>query len=218
VAVERGEYSHDLMAELGQAGVLDQTLVVFTSDNGTTHRGNDERFGIGGVDADFFHSTNGLRAFKGSVYEGGIRVPMIVRYPAAVERGASNDSPGYFADWYPTLCAAAGLKPPAGLDGENLWPVITGEGAPAQRRPMLWVFPEYGGQVAVRIGDMKAVRQNLKTKQPGPWEVYDLATDRNETTDLAADRPDIIKQAVAILKDQMTPNPIFPLTIPGVND
>jgi len=207
-----------VIAELEKAGILDQTLIVFTSDNGTTHRSRDDRFGIGGCDADFFNSTNGLRAFKGSVYEGGIRVPMIVRFPASVKKGASNDTPGYFADWYPTLCAAVGLKPPAGLDGENLWPAITGQGTLDKRKPMIWIYPEYGGQVALRIGDMKVVRQNLKTKKPGPWEVYDLAKDRSETTDLAAKHPDLIKQAVTILKREMDANELFHLNIPGVND
>jgi arylsulfatase A-like enzyme len=206
-----------VMAELEKAGILEHTIVVFTSDNGTTHRGNDEQFGIGGVDADFFNSTNGLRGFKGSVYEGGIRVPMIVRYPASVKRGAVNDTPSYFADWYPTLCAVAGLEPPAGLDGENLWPAITGQADLGERKPMVWVYPEYGGQVAVRMGDFKVVRRQLRTKKPGPWEVYDLANDRGETADLVADHPDLVEQAISILKHEMAPNEIFPLTVPGVN-
>jgi arylsulfatase A len=206
-----------VVAELEKNGILDQTLIVFTSDNGTTHRSRDERFGIGGCDADFFNSTNGLRAFKGSVYEGGIRVPMIVRYPSAVKKGASNDTPGYFADWFPTLCAAAGIRAPHGLDGENLWPVITGGEALTNRKPMIWTFAGYGGQIAVRIGDMKVVRQKVSSKKPGPWEVYDLASDIGETTDLSTRHPELVKQAIAILKKEMSPNDIFPLTIPGGN-
>jgi len=207
-----------VIAELEAAGILDQTLVVFTSDNGTTHPGNDPRFGIGGVDAAFFNSTKGLRGFKGSVYEGGLRVPMIVRFPAEVKQGASNDTPGYFADWFPTLCAAAGIDPPPDLDGENLWPAITGGQAAGHRKPMLWVFPEYGGQLAVRIGDMKVVRQKLQTKSPGPWELYHITTDPAESTNLADQHPDLIQQAITILKDGITPNPVFPLAIPGVDE
>lgn len=78
---------------------------------------------------------------------------------------------------------------------------------------MLWVFPEYGDQVAVRIGDMKAVRQNLKTKKPGPWEVYDIATDPSESQDIAANHPEIVQQAKALLKQEVSDNEIFPLTI-----
>jgi hypothetical protein len=76
---------------------------------------------------------------------------------------------------------------------------------------MLWVFPEYGGQVAVRIGDYKVVRQRLKTRRPGDWEVYDLANDAAEQNDLAAERGDVIAQAKALLADQVSPNEIFPL-------
>jgi arylsulfatase A-like enzyme len=198
--------------------VLDSTLVVFTSDNGTTHRANDPRFGIGGVDAEFFHSTAGLRGFKGSVFEGGLRVPLIVRFPPAVKAGTVDDTPGYFADWFPTLCAAAGIEPPAGLDGENLWPGLTGVARLAGRKPMVWVFPEYGGQVAVRIGRHKVLRQGLQQQRPGPWEVYDIEADPGETNDLAAARPELVAQAVAILKAQVADNPVFPLVVPGVNE
>jgi arylsulfatase A-like enzyme len=81
---------------------------------------------------------------------------------------------------------------------------------------MLWVFPEYGGQVAVRLGPMKLVRQNLKTKTPGPWEVYDLDKDRGETTDLSAQHSELIRQAEELLRREVAPNTVFPVAIPGV--
>lgn len=206
-----------VLAALDRAGVADRTLVIFTSDNGTTHAGPaGTRFHIGGADPAFFNSTAGLRAFKGSVYEGGIRVPMIARLPGRIQAGAVNATPGYFADWFPTLCDAAGLARPPGLDGESLWPALTGRPVSPRTRPMLWVFPEYGGQVAVRIGDFKVVRQGLKTKAPGPWEVYDLSHDIAETKDLAATRADLIRQAEEILRREVAENTIFPLAIPGV--
>ncbi|MFZ5831827.1 MAG: sulfatase-like hydrolase/transferase, partial [Planctomycetota bacterium] len=209
-----------VMAALRDAGVLDRTLVIFTSDNGTTHdHAGHPRFHVGGVDAEFFGSTAGLRSYKGSVYEGGIRVPMIARLPGRIAIGAVNSTPSYFADWFPTLCDAAGLEPPKGLDGESLWPVLTGKQRTLEdRKPMVWVFPEYGGQVAVRIGDLKVVRQGLKTKKPGPWEVYDLSQDPGETRDLAGSRPEVIAQAEEILRREVADNPIFPLTIPGITD
>jgi arylsulfatase A-like enzyme len=210
-----------VMRALEKAGVDEETLVVFTSDNGTTHRcGNpqERRFGIGGVDADFFNSTAGLRAFKGSVYEGGLRVPMIARLPGTIPANSTNDTPSYFADWFPTLCAAFGLDTPAGLDGESIWPAIARKDKGVRQRPMVWVYPEYGGQVAVRLGPMKAVRQRLASKKPGPWELYDLSEDPGETTDISARHPGIIAEAVAVLKREMSPNECFPLVIPGVND
>jgi arylsulfatase A-like enzyme len=204
-------------AALEKAGVLDDTLIVFTSDNGTTHPGGPgTRFHIGGCDAPFFNSTAGLRGYKGSLFEGGIRVPAIVRLPGKVKAGASDETPGYFPDWFPTLCAAAGIEAPAGLDGSNLWPVLTGAGKPERATPMLWVYPEYGGQVAVRIGDFKVIRQGLKTKRPGPWQVFDLENDPMETRDLAAAKPELIEEAVTLLQREVAPNDKFPMAIPGV--
>lgn len=211
-------YVGRVMAALDNAGVADRTLVVFTSDNGATHPGAaGTRFHIGGADPKFFNSTAGLRGYKGSVYEGGIRVPMIARLPGRIAAGAVNATPCYFADWFPTLCDAAGLEKPMDLDGESLWPVLTGQPSPKSRKPMIWVFPEYGGQVAVRLGDFKLIRQKLKSKAPGPWEVYDLSKDDSESNDLAADRADLIEQAVAVLRREVAENVIFPLEIPGIN-
>jgi arylsulfatase A len=210
-------YVGRVMAALDAAGMADHTLVVFSSDNGTTHaRSPEARLHVGGVDAAFFNSTADLRGYKGSLYEGGIRVPMIVRLPGRVQAGEVNDTPSYFADWFPTLCAAAGLETPPALDGENLWPLMSGQSDFERKKPMVWVFTEYGGQVAVRIGDFKVTRQGLKTKNPGPWEVYDLANDRAETRNLAAERSDLIQQAKDVLRREVDENDIFPLAIPDL--
>ncbi|TDU72819.1 arylsulfatase A-like enzyme [Prosthecobacter fusiformis] len=210
-------YVGRVMEALEKAGVADQTLVIFTSDNGTTHpRSTKSHFHVGGVDVVFFNSTAGLRGYKGSVYEGGIRIPMIARLPGRIPAGVVNETPGFFADWFPTLCEATGVKAPEGLDGQSLWPALTSGEKKERTKPLLWVFPEYGGQVAVRLGDMKAVRQNLKTKKPGPWEVYDLSQDRAEANDIAATHPEVIQQAEEMLKKEVTENALFPVEIPGV--
>jgi arylsulfatase A len=211
-------YVGRIVARLEQHGLSGRTLIVFSSDNGTTHpRSPDTRFHVGGADGAFFNSTAGLRGWKGSVYEGGLRVPTIVKLPGRIPASTVNHTPGYFADWFPTLCDAAGLDQPGDLDGESLWPTLTsGQSRKERSRPMLWVFPEYGGQVAVRIGPMKLVRQNLKTKTPGPWEVYDLDQDPGESKDLAATQRDLIKQAEAVLLREVNANPVFPLPIPNI--
>ncbi|MCH7227906.1 arylsulfatase [Haloferula sp. A504] len=209
-------YVGRVMAALEKAGVADETIVVFTSDNGTTHEGaKGTHFHIGGVDATFFDSTLDLRSYKGSVYEGGLRVPMIVRYPGEVKAGAVSDAPGYFADWFPTLCEAAGLDAPDDLDGESLWPVITGGKTPPARKPMVWTFAGYGGQCAVMMGNMKAIRLGLSRKKPGEWQLYDVVADRGETKDLAEEQPEWIRKAEQILGEQMIENPVFPLRMPG---
>ncbi|WCJ60606.1 arylsulfatase [Fontisphaera persica] len=207
-----------VLAALERAGIAEHTLVIFTSDNGPTMPArNPSKFHIGGADISFFNSAGGLRGYKGTVYEGGLRVPLIARLPGRIPAGAVNDTPSYFADWFPTLCDAAGLPIPAGLDGVSLWPVLTGQAKTLPRRPpMVWVFPETGGQVAVRLGQFKVVRQNLRTPNPGPWEVYNLAEDPGETRNLAEQHPDILKQAQDILRRETKPNPVFPVPIPGV--
>lgn len=208
-----------VLAKLRENKLDERTLIIFTSDNGTTHPGNgNKHFHVGGVDAEFFNSTAGLRGYKGSVYEGGLRVPMIARLPNVIPANTVSHVPGYFADWFPTLAEAAKLELPSGLDGISLWPAMAEGSNSLQRNPMIWVFPEYGGQVAVRIGDMKVVRRGLKTKRAEKWEVYDLSSDPNEANDLSAMKADVIASAIDILKQQVDVNETFPLTIPGVTE
>ena len=210
-------YVGRVTAALAQAGVAERTLVVFSSDNGATHGAPGIKFHSGGADPKFFNSTADLRGYKGSVYEGGLRVPMIVRWPGRVKAGTVNDTPSYFADWFPTLCDVAELPKPAGLDGESLLSVMTGGLSLTNRKPMIWVFPEYEGQVAVRLGDLKLVRQRLSTKKPGEWEVYDIAQDRAEQHNIATLHAAAIQQAEEILRREVSENKQFPLVIPGVN-
>jgi arylsulfatase len=122
------EHVGAVVDRLEQHGVLDDTLIVFTSDNGTTHPSRDPAFNVGGVDAEFFHSTADLRGWKGSVYEGGIRVPCVVRWPGKVEAGSENNAPTYFPDWFPTLAGVAGLETTdeQALDGVDLLPLLSG--------------------------------------------------------------------------------------------
>jgi arylsulfatase A len=212
-------YVGRVIEALDQAHVKERTLVIFSSDNGATHEAAGEPdFHVGGADPKFFQSTADLRGYKGSVYEGGIRVPMIARLPGVLKENAVNDTPGYFADWFPTLCDAAGFTKPEGLDGDSLWPIFSGDTKTlTDRKPLIWVFPEYGGQVALRIGDLKVLRQGLKTKNPSGWEVYDLSKDRSEQHNLADTRVDVIAQAENVLRQEINENNVFPLSIPGVN-
>jgi arylsulfatase A-like enzyme len=193
-----------VMAKLKEKGFDEDTLVVFTSDNGTTHD-------VGGVDHRFFDSVRGLKGLKGQMDEGGLRVPALMRWPKGIRPGVV-DQPGYAADLLPTLCRLAGAD--AGqATGENLLPVVAGKrGALAKRRPMVWAGGGYGGQAAVRLGDMKAIRRNLfkgGKNPPKDWEVYDLAKDPKETTDLAATRRDVVRAAQAVLRREYRPDPAF---------
>jgi arylsulfatase len=199
----------DLTKELG---LETRTVIVFTSDNGPLY---DQ---LGGTDADFFDSAAGLRGRKGSYYEGGFRVPCIVRWTGKIPPGTVSDRVTGFEDWLPTLLELAGAKAatPANLDGLSFAPTLLGEKQPP--RPFLYrESPGYGGQQAVRFGDWKAIRTNLnppakaKNQAASAIELYDLAKDPAETTDLAAKFPGVVAQARRIMQEQHTPSQMFPI-------
>jgi arylsulfatase len=189
--------------KLRQLGIENDTLVLFTSDNGPTHN-------VGGADSAFFRSAGDLRGLKGSMYEGGLRVPLIASMPGRVPAGAVEGRPFYFPDILPTLCELAGAAVPAGLDGVSLMPTLTGR--PGQRLHdfLYWESPGYGGQQAVRAGDWKAVRQNLG-KGVIKTEVYDLAADPGETVDVADRHPDVRARLEKLFREQHVRSDDFPL-------
>ncbi len=204
-----------IVAELAVLGLEEETLVIFTSDNGPTHgHPADVQFGVGGHDLEFFDSSGGLRGRKGSVDEGGLRVPLLVRWPGRTPAGTTCDFPCNFVDWLPTLCGVAGIETPVGGDGIDLAAVVRGGAAPATRPPLVFAFPEYGGQVAVRFGDWKLLRRGLQTRTPGPWELYDLAVDPQERFEVAGAHPRRVTEGIALLRREIADNVNFPLALP----
>ncbi len=191
-----------LMAELKRLGLDENTLVIFSSDNGTTH--------IKDADPKFFESVGPLRGLKGSVYEGGIRVPMIARWPGHVAPGTTSDLPCAFYDVMPTLCEVAGVKPPADTDGISFLPTLLHyAGAQTRHEFLLWEFYGYGGQQAVRLGDFKGVRQHCHKDPNSPLELYNLATDIHEEHNIAAEHPDIVKRIEEIMKREHAPSKLW---------
>jgi len=181
-----------LMARLKELGLDDDTIVFFTSDNGP-HR-------EGGHNPDFFDSSGPLRGIKRDLYEGGIRVPMIVRRPGVVPAGKTSDHVWAFWDFLPTAADIAGAETPKGLDGLSVLPVLRGEKAP-EHEYLYWEFHEQGGKRAVRMGDWKAVRLLAKN---GKTELYDLRDDLGETRDVAAAHPDIVARLEAVMQSAHT--------------
>lgn len=204
-----------VLKSLDDLGLAQNTLVIFTSDNGTTLPGNNPAFHVGGTDPKFFNSTGGLRGWKGSVFEGGLRVPAIVRWPGHTRPGSVTDFPSYFADWFPTLCRIAGAAIPDAprLDGIDLTPILSGKAKPARERPMIWEFHGYGGNLAVIDGPWKAVRRKVMTRKPGAWELYQLDSDPAESDDLAKDHPEVLAKLIAASENDRTPDPDFPLPL-----
>ena len=181
----------------------DNTIVCFTSDNGPTHDG------VGGSDSIFFLSAGALRGFKGSLFEGGVRVPMIVRWPGRVPPGRTTHHIAGHQDVLPTLCDIAGAKTPKGLDGISVAPTLFGKGEQKKHEFLYWEFSGYGGQQAVRLGDWKAIRQNMH-KGNTTIQLFDLAKDLGETTNVAADNPAVVERILRIMTEQHTPSKQFP--------
>ncbi|MBI5835035.1 MAG: arylsulfatase [Armatimonadetes bacterium] len=194
-----------LMALLGELGLDDNTLVVFASDNGPLY---DE---LGGTDCEFFNSAGGLRGRKGSLYEGGVRVPCIARWPGKIQPGTQSDRVGGFEDWLPTLCELAGAQAPANADGLSLAPTLLGRAQP--ERPWLYrEFAGYSGWQALWQGRYKAVRSKLQTpRTTTPWELYDIAADPAEAQDLAAEQPERLRAMAALATAQHVPSAEFPI-------
>ncbi len=208
------EHVGKILQRLEKHGLSENTIVIFTSDNGPTHRSRDPNWHVGGAACTFFDSTDGLKGYKGSCYEGGIRVPCIVRWPGHVTAGSETQFPSYFPDWFPTLTKIAGGQLPAQqLDGVDLTAALKGGEAPEREEPMIWEFGGYGGIAAIRVGDWKAVRRKLKKPQPLDWELYNLADDRNETTNIAAANPEIVERLEQAYLKTRTVETDFPLPI-----
>jgi arylsulfatase len=193
---------------LDELGLGEKTLVMFSSDNGTTHLEKE-------VDAEFFKSVGPLRGLKGSLYEGGIRVPMIARWPGKIRPGSVTDHISMFCDVMPTIAEATGTTPPAGIDGISFLPTLLGRPQDQEKHDYLyWEFPGYRGQQAVRMGDWKAVRHDvLDKKNPNPLaiELYNLADDIGEKKNVAADHPDLVAKFRKIMKEGRTPSELFPM-------
>ncbi len=196
-----------IRAALEKAGVAEDTIIIVTSDNGPTHD-------VGGVDTGFFDSTAGLRGRKGSVWEGGIRVPCIAWWPHRIAAGATIDDPAWTVDLRSTFGALADAATPAS-DGRDLAALLL-DGTPLPTRALYWPFPGYGGQEAVREGDWKIVRTGLRQRKTATadlegWQLFDLARDPNETTDLAAVHPEVVARLALLARRSYEPSERFPL-------
>ncbi len=192
-----------MMKLLEELGLDENTLVLFTSDNGATH--------LKGPGVEFFNSNGGLRGKKGSLYEGGIRVPTIARWKGKIVPGTQTNHTSAFWDIMPTLADIAGGKAAEDTDGISFAPTLLGEGKQKEHDYLYWEFPSYGGQQAVRMGDWKGIRQNLQRKQGDKsWQLYNIKNDRNETTDVVNEHPEIIRQIKQIAASARVPSEEFP--------
>ena len=197
-----------ILALLDELGLDESTLVMFSSDNGTTHLEKE-------VDYEFFESVGPLRGLKGSLYEGGIRVPMIARWTGKIKPSTTTDHISAFWDVLPTIGEVTGAEPPEGLDGISFAPTLFGRPDEQQQHEFLyWEFTGYGGQQVVRMGDWKAVRQEmLRRNNPDPLEIelYNLKDDIGESRDVAAEYPEIVARMRKIMQAEHVPSELFPM-------
>jgi len=192
-----------IMALLKELSLEKNTLVIFSSDNGPTY--------AGGVDYEFFKSAGPLRDLKGMLYEGGIRVPMIARWPGHIKSGTESAHISAFWDVMPTLCEIANAPIPPDTDGISFAPTLLGSGIQNKHAYLYWEFLSYGGQQAVRMGRWKGIRTGLKNIDTDTTiQLYDLKNDIRESNNIAADNPEVVAKIKEIMQSARTKSARFP--------
>lgn len=189
-----------IIALLEELGLRDDTIILFSSDNGPTFNG--------GTDSTFFDSTAGLRGLKTQVYEGGIRAPFIANWPERIEAGSTSDEPSAFQDMVPTICELVGIEMPDDFvtDGVSLAPTLLGH--TNEQVSHEYLYWEYRGNQVIRRGDWKAI---WKRRKNDAFELYNLADDPFEQTDVAARYPDLCSELKVLMQQARTPSEHFPL-------
>ena len=197
------DYVGDIVAELEKLGIADNTLIIFTSDNGPHTEG--------GHDPAYFDSNGNQRGVKRDLYEGGTHVPMIASWPAAIEPGLTSDHISAFWDFLPTMAELTGQELPNKTDGVSILPTLLGQPNQPVHNYLYWEFPARKGRIAIRKGKWKAVRYKASINPNSPLELYDLSVDPGEENNVAALQPETVSMMRNLLIDVRTPptNPKF---------
>ena len=190
----------DLLAKLKELGLDKNTIVVFTSDNGPHQEG--------GADPDYFNSNGIYKGYKRDLYEGGIRVPMIVKWPEKVSKGSKTNHISAFWDVMPTVAEAIGAESPKNIDGISFLPTLLGE-TQKEHEYLYWEFHERGGRQALRKGDWKLVKYDINKKVQKPFELYDITKDPSEENNIAEKHPEKLKELIGLLKNARTESDIY---------
>ncbi len=196
------KYVGEVIQELKEQGIDDNTIVIFTSDNGPHKEG--------GADPEFFNSSGPLRGIKRDLFEGGIRVPMIVRYPNKIKAGIITNHISAFWDIMPTLANITNTELPKDkqIDGISFHPTLLNEGQQKEHEYLYWEFHERGGHLALRQNDWKIIILNAKSDEK--VELYNLTSDLGESNNLIDKEPEKTKEMYNILKSIRTESELFP--------
>lgn len=200
---------------LKELNIDNNTIVIFSGDNGGVSWSISEKYPNG------FFSPNGgrFRGTKSTLYDGGLRVPAIARWPGKIKSGQVNDNIWYFPDIMPTLAEIAGVEAPANTDGISILPTLLGEDEVGRKQPVHeYMYWEYGGGNAVRTDKWKLVKNcigeqwvqtlpydSVFTINQNPWELYDISIDEGEQNNLAEERPEIVERLIGIIREAHEP-------------
>jgi arylsulfatase A-like enzyme len=189
----------NIVAKLKELNLLENTLIVFASDNGSALRPNEDSY---------LHTNGELHGRKSEVYEGGIKSPVIASWKGKIKPGSTSNLISGLWDFLPTCAEIVNVKAPEDIDGISYLPTLLGKNKKQiQHKYLYW---ERAGAQGIRMGDMKAVIFNQKGQEP-TIEIYNLATDPSEKTDLAASMPDLKAQFLDIAKNGRVESELFPL-------
>lgn len=201
MVTELDDYVGEIMAKLTESGLEKNTIVVFASDNGPHIEG--------GADPDFFNSNGDLRGYKRDMYEGGIRTPLLVKWPGKVKEGSKSNHISAFWDFLPTFADITGAEISGETDGISFLPELLGKNQ-KEHEYLYWEFHELGGKTAIRSGDWKAVKLNIDKTPQGATELYDLTKDPGETNNVADANPEIVKKLEVLMIQAHKPSEVFP--------
>ncbi|MDZ7718327.1 MAG: arylsulfatase [Balneolaceae bacterium] len=193
----------EILDRLEELQIAENTLVIFTSDNGS--------YSEGGYHYSMLNSNGDLRGGKRDLYEGGIRVPMIAWWPGRISVGQTSDHISAFQDIMPTFAELAGTNTPPGVDGISFVPELFGTGNQESHEYLYWEFPARGGKQAIRKGDWKAVRLDVRENRKAPIELYNLELDLGEENNIAEQHPDVVAKMDSIFQVEHVPSETFPL-------
>jgi arylsulfatase A-like enzyme len=202
----------EIIIKLKELGLYENTLIIFSSDNGPTY--------AGGVDPLYFASAKPFKGEygwgKGFVNEGGIRVPMIASWPGKIAANSTSELISSFYDILPTFCELTNSPLPDSIDGISIVPTLLGHDNQEKHNFLFWDYPEYGGQQAVRMGQWKGIRKNIK-KGNLEIELYNLSTDIQELNNVAEAHPEIVEKIAEIMRSEhVQPEvPTFKMTALG---
>jgi arylsulfatase A-like enzyme len=190
----------EIIDKLETLGLAENTLVVFTSDNGPHLEG--------GADPDFFNSNGPFTGYKRDLNEGGIRVPMIAYWPGNIKEGSQSDHISAFWDVLPTAVEMAGMETPQEVDGISFLPTLLGKEQP-QHKFLYWEFHEQGGKQAIRMGDWKVIKLDVLKGKP-KTALYHLQTDPMEKKDLSHQHPEIVEEVGLMMQEERIEDPEWP--------